>query len=93
VHVPPAYLVQMFGAGVAHAIAGYRKAADDEKLLGALLLFGATPMIIHHYAVRNGIAIGWDEKGEELVRVPLTEPIHVRPVFDEQYQAYRTNIT
>jgi nitrate reductase beta subunit len=93
VHVPPRYLTQMFGAGVEKAIAGYRKAADDEKLLGALLLFGATPMIIHHYAVEAGVSIGYDEKGEELVRVPLKEAIHVRPAFDEKHQAYRTNIT
>jgi nitrate reductase beta subunit len=93
IHVPPPFLVQMFGRGVGAAIAGYRKAAEDEKLLGALLLFGATPMIIHRYAVQAGVAIGWDEQGTELVRVPLTEGIHVREAFDATHQAYRTNIT
>ncbi|MCC6850626.1 MAG: dehydrogenase [Deltaproteobacteria bacterium] len=93
VHVPPRYLVQMFGVGVERAVAGYRKVADDEKLLGALLLFGATPMIIHHYKVEAGVSIGYDEQGAELVRVPLSEAIHVRPAFDEKHQAYRTNIT
>ena len=93
IHVPPRFLVQMFGAGVGDAIAGYRKAAEDEKLLGALLLFGATPMIVHRYEVQAGHSIGYDEKGAELVRVPLKEAIHVRAAFDEAYQAYRTNIT
>lgn len=37
VHVPVAYLQQMFGWGVAEAIARYRRVAEDERLLGALL--------------------------------------------------------
>ncbi len=60
VHVPPAFLKQMFGARVPEAIATYRPASEDPKLLGALLLFGSTPRIIHHYEVENGLAIGYD---------------------------------
>ena len=93
VHVPPAFLVQMFGQGVPEAIAAYRKAADDKKLLGALLLFGATPQIIHRYKVDGDRAIGYDEGGKELVRVPLREPIQIRAVYDSKYEAFRTNIT
>ncbi len=93
VHVPPQFLVQMFGAGVPEAIATYRKAADDRKLLGALLLFGATPDIIHHYRLEGNYTVGYSEKGAELVRVPLREPIHVRVAYDEPRQAWRTNIT
>jgi nitrate reductase beta subunit len=93
VHVPPQFLVQMFGAGVPEAIAAYRKAADDKKLLGALLLFGATPDIIHHYRLEGNYTVGYSEKGAELVRVPLREPIHVRVAYDEPRQAWRTNIT
>ena len=93
VHVPPAFLVQMFGQGVPEAIAAYRKAADDKKLLGALLLFGATPQIIHRYRVEGDRAIGYDESGKELVRVPLREPIQVRAAYDSKYEAFRTNIT
>jgi nitrate reductase beta subunit len=93
VHVPPPYLYQMFGHGVEEAIAAYRKATDDKKLLGALLLFGATPRIIHHYRVDDHAAYGYDEHNDELVRVPLKEPIHVRAAYDEKHQAYRTNIT
>ncbi len=93
VHVPPEYLRQMFGWGVEQAIAGYRKASEDKKLLGALLLFGATPEIIHHYAVEGNTAIGFDEKMAEVVRVPLKEPIHVRAAYDEKIQSCRSNIT
>lgn len=93
VHVPPAYLHQMFGWGVAEAIAGYRKATDDPKLIGALLLFGSTPEIIHHYKVSGNFTIGYDEKGVELARVPLVEPIYVRDAYDSKSGTFRTNIT
>ena len=93
VHVPVAFLQQMFGHGVPEAIATYRKARDDRKLLGALLLFGSTPRIIHRYKVENDRAIGYDEKGAELVRVPLKEPIQVRVAYDDKRDVYRTNIT
>jgi nitrate reductase beta subunit len=93
VHVPPRFLHQMFGWGVEEAIATYRTASDNPALLGALLLFGSTPMIIHHYKVQGDHAIGYDEKMEEISRVPIKEPIHVRAAYDEKFQSYRTNIT
>jgi nitrate reductase / nitrite oxidoreductase, beta subunit len=93
VHVPPPFLVQMFGHGVAHAIATYRRAADDERLLGALLLFGATPTILHQFRVADGQAIGYDGDGDEVVRVPLREPVQIRAAWDPVHNAYRTNIT
>jgi nitrate reductase beta subunit len=93
VHVPPQYLYQMFGWGVEEAIATYRKAADDKKLLGTLLLFGATPEITHHYKIAGDTVFAYDEKGAEIVRVPLKEPIHVRKAYDETREVYRTNIT
>ena len=92
-HVPVPFLSQMFGHGVPEAIATYRKAKDDKLLLGALLLFGATPDIIHHYKVEGRYTIGYDESGAELVRVPLREPIHVRVAYDERHEVYRSNTT
>ncbi|MCR4300763.1 MAG: dehydrogenase, partial [Sulfuricaulis sp.] len=92
-HVPVPFLSQMFGHGVPEAIATYRKAKDDKLLLGALLLFGATPDIIHHYKVEGNRAIGYDESGAELVRVPLREPILVRAAYDERHEVYRSNTT
>ena len=83
----------MFGWGVEEAIAAYRSASGNPKLLGALLLFGSTPEIIHHYTVEGNTTIGFDEKGAEIVRVPLKEPIQVRVAYDERYQTYRSNTT
>lgn len=93
VHVPARFLRQMFGAEVQQAIAAYRAAAQDQRLLGALLLFGATPQIIHHYRVEAKATIGYDDKGAELVRVPLKEPIFMRVAFDEKLQTHRSNMT
>ncbi len=93
VHVPPPFLTQMFGHGVPAAIEAYRKAADDKRLLGALLLFGSTPMIIHHYKVIGDVAVGYAENGDELARVPMKEPIFLRPAFDETHQTVRSNMT
>ena len=93
VHVPPAFLGQMFGNGVNEAIATYRKASGDKKLLGALMLFGATPQIIHHYKVAGNTSIGYDEKGQELARVPMKEPIQIRAAYDEKLKVHRSNTT
>jgi nitrate reductase beta subunit len=93
VHVPPAFLGQMFGNGVGEAIDVYRKASEDKKLLGALLLFGSTPQIIHHYKVEGNTSIGYDEKGEELARVPMKEPIQIRVAYDEKLKVHRSNTT
>jgi nitrate reductase beta subunit len=93
VHVPPAYLRQMFGSGVEEAIAVYRRASEDRKLLGALLLFGATPEISHYFRVDGDTVIGYDAKQSEIVRVPLKEPVLIRELYDIKHKAYRTNIT
>jgi len=93
IHVPPRFLTQMFGHGAAAAIAAYRKAADDKRLLGALLLFGATPNIIHRFKATGDVAVGYAEDGEEPARVPLKEPVFLRPAFDEALQTVRSNMT
>ncbi|MCK8516345.1 dehydrogenase [Methylonatrum kenyense] len=93
VHVPPKYLRQMFGWGVEEAIDTYKRASEDPKLLGAMLLFGATPEIIHRFKLEAGKAVGYDDKGAELVRVPMVEPTFLRDAFDGRFNAYRTNVT
>jgi nitrate reductase beta subunit len=93
IHVPLPYLRQMFGWGVEKSVTTYRGAGGDRKLLGALLLFGATPEITHHFRIEGDAVYGYDEKGGEIVRVPLREPIHVRAARDEKYDCYRTNTT
>jgi nitrate reductase beta subunit len=93
IHVPPAYLQQMFGGGVEQAIATYRKAAEDRKLLGALTLFGATPEICQYFRLDGDWVVGYDAKQSEVVRVPIREPVVVREAYDTRYRTYRTNIT
>ena len=91
VHVPDPFLEQMFGPGVEEAKDMYRNLKNDKQLLGALMLFGASPRIITRYEVQGDDAVGWDVDGQEVVRVPFTEPTYFRKHFDEQYEAYRHN--
>jgi nitrate reductase beta subunit len=91
VHVPRTFLVQMFGPGAKTAVERYMKAKDDRAALAAMLLFGNTAKIISRYAYDETSATGYNEKGEEVVKVPLTEPFVVRRHYDEKYQAYRLN--
>lgn len=91
VHVPDGFLEQLFGPGVEQAKELYRSLGDDRQLLGALLLFGASPRIITRFEVQGDEAVGWDVKGDEVARVPFTEPIHHRPHHDDKHGVYRHN--
>ena len=91
VHVPEPYLGQIFGPGVEQANALHRSLADDPKLLGALLLFGASERMIVRYEVKNDVAIGYDVDDNEAVRVPFTEPVFERPHHDSRHNVYRHN--
>ena len=93
VHVPAVFLRQMFGWGVEQAIETYKKAHEDPKLLAAMTLFGATPEIPHYFRVDGDVAVGYDAKQAEIVRVPLREPAVVRELYDIKNKVYRTNIT
>lgn len=92
-HVGLGFLEMMFGPGVEQSLTTYREINKDRQLLGALLLFGATNHIIHRFAVEGDVAVGWNEAGEELVRVPFTEPTYIRDPFDTKAGAYRHNTT
>jgi nitrate reductase beta subunit len=92
-HVPTGILEQIFGPGVEAAKTLYRRAKDDSILLGALLLFGASNRIIERFEVRGGEVVGWAGTGEEIARVPFTEPTYTRAAFDEAAGAYRHNTT
>lgn len=92
VHVPKEFLYQMFGPGVDDAINAYKKLKDDKETLGAFLLFGNTPKIIHSYKVEGDFTIGYNENSEVVIKVPFTEPVYVRPYNDEKYGTYRHNI-
>jgi nitrate reductase beta subunit len=91
VHVPSPFLKQMFGPGVDEAIRLYRAAPQDPDLSGLLCLFGSTELIVPRWKRQGDSISGMDEKGNMLVKVPLNEPVHVRPAFDSQFKILRTN--
>jgi nitrate reductase beta subunit len=93
VHVPNEFLEQLFGPGVERSKEIYRNLAKDRQLLGALLLFGASDRIITRFDVQGDEAIGWNDEGEELARVPFTEPVYIRDHFDKKHGVFRHNTT
>jgi nitrate reductase beta subunit len=74
---PRKYLEQMFGPGVNEAIERYTNPSPE--LLGVLQLFTVTQTVISSYEVTEKEAVGYDEAGKELVRIPMHEPIYIRP--------------
>jgi nitrate reductase beta subunit len=91
IHADRAYLHQMFGPKVDAAIERYRALKDDPIAQGLLCLIGSTDRIIHRFEVKRGEAIGFDEHGAELVRVPVTEPVIERNAYDEKLGVIRNN--
>ncbi|MFZ6012801.1 MAG: 4Fe-4S dicluster domain-containing protein [Bacteroidota bacterium] len=91
VHVPKDFLYQMFGPNVDEAIHTYKNLKDDKELLAAFLLFGNTQKIIHSYKAESDHAVGFNEIGDEIVRVPYTEPVFVRPYWDQAHNTFRHN--
>jgi nitrate reductase beta subunit len=90
-HAPIGFLKQMFGPGVEKAIETYRAAKDDPDLAGLLGLFGSSEKVMARWKRQDDWIIGSDELGEELCRVPLREPIHVRQPWDEKLKVARVN--
>jgi nitrate reductase beta subunit len=91
IHADPEYLKQMFGPNVVDAVERYKKIKNDPHTQGLLTLIGSSDRIIHRFKVTNGEAIAFDEKDEEIVRVPIHEPFIERPAFDEKLGAVRHN--
>jgi nitrate reductase beta subunit len=92
VHAPVAFLRQMFGPGAEAAVATYRTAAGDADLAGLLGLFGSSERIVPRWRRQGETVVGLAEAGQELLRVPLREPVHVRrAAFDPRHGVARTN--
>jgi nitrate reductase beta subunit len=89
VHAPKSFLHQMFGPGVDEAVKTCQKA--DEDLAGLLSLFGCTERVIPRWKRQGDQIIGSEEGGQEIVRVPMREPIHIRSAFDIRNGVVRTN--
>lgn len=91
IHAPVSFNQQLFGPGAAEAMKAYRNAMNDPDLAGLLCLFGSTEMMVSRFSRQAGMVLGRDEKGAELVRVPLSEPVHLRPALDAANQLVRIN--
>ena len=91
IHVPDAFLVQMFGPGAPAAVRTYREAHEDPVLRGLFCLFGSTDQVLSRFRVDGDVATGYDEDGSEIIRVPVTEPVIARPPTDRLYQIRRVN--
>ena len=91
IHVPDSFNRQLFGPGAAEAVKAYRNAPNDPDLASLLCLFGSTEMIVDRFRRQGDIVTGTDDKGQQVVRVPMNEPVHVRPAFDPVNQLVRIN--
>jgi nitrate reductase beta subunit len=89
VNVPVPFLRQMFGPGVAEAIKTYLNA--DADLAGLLGLFGSTESVMTKWARRGEEVVGFDDAGTPLVRVPMREPVYIRPWYDKANNTFRVN--
>ncbi len=97
INVPESFNRQLFGPGATRAVELYKKAREDPKLVGLLMLFGSTGKIVHRFDVqgdiKTGHCTGYDEKGQSIVKVPITEPIIIRERHDKQRDVHRISVT
>jgi nitrate reductase beta subunit len=91
IHAPVSFLRQMFGPGAEEAVKTYRAAPSDPDLTGLLGLFGSTEHVVPRWRRDGEMVIGMNDEGVEIIRVPLREPVHERPAFDQLYQIARVN--
>jgi nitrate reductase beta subunit len=93
IHASPVFCRQMFGPNADRAIAAYRAAREDRTLQALLALFGSTPKTIHRFKVHGDDVAGYVEKGEEIVRVPIKEPVWIRAAADPRTGSPRLNVS
>ncbi len=91
VHSPEAFNRQLFGPGAGEAVRAYRSAPGDPDLAGLLCLFGCTEMMVTRFRRRGDTVTGLAADGAEVVRVPMSEPVYVRPAFDSKQGLWRRN--
>lgn len=97
INVPEEFNRQLFGPKAKKAVELYKKAMEDKKLIGLLMLFGSTDHIMESFEVKGDIktghCIGYNSKKEEVANVPINEPIVIRKEYDEKLDVYRISIT
>ena len=91
IHAPASFNRQLFGPGAAAAVKTYRNAVNDPDLAGLLCLFGSSEMVMPRWSRQGDWITGSDAKGAQLVKVPLREPVYIRPAVDSVNQLVRTN--
>jgi nitrate reductase beta subunit len=91
IHAPVSFNRQLFGPGAGESMKVYRNAMNDPELAGLLGLFGSTEMVVPRFRHQGDITVGIDDKGAEILRVPLREPVHIRPALDAKNQLVRIN--
>jgi len=91
IHAPVSFNEQLFGPGAAEAMKTYRSAMKDADLAGLLCLFGSTEAVVARFRRQGEVVTGSDDRGAEVVRVPLREPVHLRPALDAANQLVRIN--
>lgn len=93
INVPDHFLIQMFGPDAPAAVRTYRNAKDDKTLQGLFALFGSTERTIPFFKIVGDMAVALDDNKKEFARVPIYEPVHIRPAQDRLYQIMRSNTT
>jgi len=93
INVPDPFLIQMFGPGAPAAVRTYRNARHDKTLAGLFTLFGSTERTIPFFRIAGDEAIALDDDHREIVRVPIYEPLFIRPAEDSARRIIRLNVT
>lgn len=97
INVPEEFNKQLFGPGAKRAVELYRKAREDKRLIGLLMLFGSTDKIVRSFKVEGdiaaGAAFGYDKDGNEVVKVPLKESVIIREAYDQNLDVHRLSVT
>ena len=91
IHIPDEFNGQMFGPGFKESKVMYQKLKEDKKLLGALMLSGASQRIITRFEVKGDSVHGWDDNGDLVAEVPFTEATWIREHRDNKHGAFRHN--
>jgi nitrate reductase beta subunit len=97
INAPKAFNRQMFGPWAENAVEVYQRAHEDKQMMGIFMLMGATDQIVHSFQVvgdlEEGYCLGFNAAGEEIVRVPLKEPVVIREEYDEVHDVHRFSVT
>ena len=94
VHVDRRFIQMLFGPMGVEAVENYLAAImkQDLEVLGALTLANSTDRIYTRFKIIGGEYVaGYDENGHEVVRVPIREPVYIRPRHDPARNLYLRN--